>query len=523
MIITEKEKSHVVFSSLFLRHYPKLYEQLHDIMWSYHKGNGVVCHTKDYWVRDFMPVQVDEDVFVKFIFNPDYLQDRKKYITDVDKVIKNCPFAQEYKIVNIPIILDGGNLVFCIGYDCLDETAFVVMTEKVLSENPKLCKEQIEMLFKYAFQEPYLIVVWLPWDKEDTFGHTDGIVRYVGYNALGRPKVLVNLELYDEEIAEQMYDALNQYFEVIELKLSEYHELSWAYINSLQTQDFIIIPGIGNAITDAEALEQYKQLFPEYEGNIYQVQMREFIEEHGGALNCLTWTIQENNLKMLCKGAHIPIVGFEDNKDYPPYQEEIDNLLRKTKLLEIEKQNTAMEKLMKRLIEVNKSLNESELDALFPDLAKFLMGNYCIESKSNKYFINEIEFYFYGDNYDDLRTNKKSTVTYSRNSKAGCWYIHDYGVDLTFESNEKQKYGGGILIRTVEDNDGNVFDGPVKCVNEMWEEAVSAFKATAPNPVIIPEEREIELDEPTLRKAVGKDDSHNKLWRFTVKGKKVSK
>ena len=317
MIITEKEKSLAVFSSLFFRHYPAIEEQLHGIMRSYHKGVRMVCHTKDYWVRDFMPIQVDEDVFVKFIFNPDYLQDRKKYITDVDKVIKNCPFAQKYKIVNIPIILDGGNLVFCKGYE---GTAYVVMTEKVLAENPKLCKEQIEMLFKYAFQKPNLIIVWLPWDKEDTFGHTDGIVRYVGPNTLGRPKVLVNLELYDEEIAEQMYDALSEHFDVIELKLSEFSDLSWAYINCLQTQDFIILPGIGNTITDAEALKQYKELFPEYKGHIYQVQMREFIEEHEGALNCLTWTISENNLKMLNKGAHIPFVGLEDNKDCPHYQ-----------------------------------------------------------------------------------------------------------------------------------------------------------------------------------------------------------
>ena len=320
MIITENEKIKVFFSSLFFRHYPELEEQLHGILCSYHIGVGKVCHTKDYWLRDFMPVQVDEDVFVKFIFNPDYLQDKQKYITDVDKVIKNCPFAQEYKILNIPIILDGGNLVFCKGYEGHEETAFVVMTEKVLAENPQLCKEQIETLFKDAFQEPNLIIVWLPWDKEDTFGHTDGIVRYVGYNTLGRPKVLVNLELYDEEIAEQMYDALSEHFDVIELKLSEYGDLSWAYINSLQTQDFIILPGIGNAITDAEALKQYKELFPEYKDNIYQVQMREFIEEHGGALNCLTWTIKENYQKNLCKGAQIPLAGLEDNKDCPHHK-----------------------------------------------------------------------------------------------------------------------------------------------------------------------------------------------------------
>ena len=194
------------------------------------------------------------------------------------------------------------------------------MTEKVLAENPQLCKKQIEKLFKDAFLEPNLIIVWLPWDKEDTFGHTDGIVRYVGYNTLGRPKVLVNLELYDEKIAEQMYDALSEHFDVIELELSEYDDLSWAYINCLQTQDFIIIPGIGNTITDAEALKQYKELFPEYKGHIYQVQMREFIEEHGGALNCLTWTIKENHQKNLCKGVQIPLAGLEDNKDCPHYQ-----------------------------------------------------------------------------------------------------------------------------------------------------------------------------------------------------------
>ena len=169
------------------------------------------------------------------------------------------------------------------------------------------------------------------------------------------------------------------------------------------------------------------------------------------------------------------------------------------------------------------NMNTKDIEDRFEQIALMVFESFAIQKGEKKCLFKEIEFYFYGANYDDLRINKKSTVTYPRNANAGCWYIHDYGVDLTFESNEKQKFGGGILIRTVEDNYGNVFDGPVKCVNEMWEEAVCAFKETAPNPVVIPEKRIIELDEPTLRIAVGKDDSHKKLWRFTVKGKKVSK
>ena len=188
------------------------------------------------------------------------------------------------------------------------------MTEKVFSENSTFSKEQIECLLKCAFMSPDLTIVWLPWDKGDTFGHTDGILKYVGINKSGKPQVLVNLELYDDNIAQKMYSSLEQYFEVIELKLSKYDDLSWAYINSLQTCDFIIIPGLNDDITDAEALAQYKQLFPQYEDNIYQVQMGDFIAEHGGALNCLTWTIYENYLKVLAKCARIPIMSLEDFK-----------------------------------------------------------------------------------------------------------------------------------------------------------------------------------------------------------------
>lgn len=301
MIITEKAKTKVVFSSLLDRHYPELFMQLCNIMWDYHRGTGFVCHTKDYWVRDFMPVQVYQNVFAKFIFNPDYLQDKKMYITDVDKVINNCPFIKDFIFVNIPLVMDGGNMVFCKGYDGIEETSFVIMTEKVLYENPYYDKDSIEALLKCAFVESDLTIVWIPWDKEDTFGHTDGIVRYIGHNTLGRPRVLVNLELYEDEIANQMYGALAEHFEVIELKLSEYDDLSWAYINCLQTADFIIIPGIGNDVTDAEAIKQYNELFPSYKDHIYMVQMRDFIAEQGGALNCLTWTFNENTLEAILK------------------------------------------------------------------------------------------------------------------------------------------------------------------------------------------------------------------------------
>ena len=92
----------------------------------------------------------------------------------------------------------------------------------------------------------------------------------------------------------KMRNILMEHFYVIELNLSEYNELSWAYINALQTRDVIIVPGIGNTKLDNEAMSQFIALYPDYRGRIYQVQMKEIIEKWGGALNCSTWTISED-------------------------------------------------------------------------------------------------------------------------------------------------------------------------------------------------------------------------------------
>ena len=107
----------------------------------------------------------------------------------------------------------------------------------------------------------------------------------------GRPVVLTNLSLYEPDHEDEMRSILKSHFELVELNLSESDDLSWAYINMLQTRDVIIVAGIENPISDKEALEQIRSLYPEYKDKIYQVQMREFIAKGGSALNCCTWTI----------------------------------------------------------------------------------------------------------------------------------------------------------------------------------------------------------------------------------------
>lgn len=95
-----------------------------------------------------------------------------------------------------------------------------------------------------------------------------------------------------------------------------------------------------------------------------------------------------------------------------------------------------MEELKRTLESIVPTLDKQELDSRFPQIAEFLMKNYGIESRGEIYLLNEIEFYYFDSLYNDFRIgSNKTRITYGRNADAGCWFIHDYGVDLTFNSN----------------------------------------------------------------------------------------
>ena len=96
----------------------------------------------------------------------------------------------------------------------------------------------------------------------------------------------------------------------------------------------------------------------------------------------------------------------------------------------------------------------SKFESIFKGIAKNLLNNFVIRKGENLYRMVEIEFYY----------NLTDTVhiTYKRMAEAGEWFNHDFGVDLTFKSNDKSY--GGILIRSVHsvEPDEIFCNGPLK-------------------------------------------------------------
>ena len=106
--------------------------------------------------------------------------------------------------------------------------------------------------------------------------------------------------------------------------------------------------------------------------------------------------------------------------------------------------------------------------ACFTSLANDIIKKYCIVCGDKKYRFAEIEFYYYDKN-NKLFDEEWNHRTYPRTEKkAGELFFHYSGVDICFDSSFEKGYFGGILIRSLFDEEENHYiTGPLLCANEI--------------------------------------------------------
>ena len=277
-MLTDHLTNTVYFSSLLPEKCPVLNTHLvdalqkHDIPYSYLSG------TKDIWCRDFMPIQIEEDRFVFYKYTPNYLKDAFWLQTNTKEVFHAGVNHLEHILqnaVSIDLVLDGGNVVKC------GDT--IVMTEKVFVENKNISHAKVEEILKEAFQ---CNLLFLPWDHQEKYGHSDGIVHYAGDGKV----LLTNYDDISPYYYSRFCKALEKHYEIIPLKYKTklQHARNWAYINFLQIGDLVIVPQLGLE-EDEQALEQIGNALPGC--NVVGIPALEAIRR-GGALNCISWNIK---------------------------------------------------------------------------------------------------------------------------------------------------------------------------------------------------------------------------------------
>ena len=223
------------------------------------------------WVRDYMPIQLEKDLFLQYRYDPDYLKGYPAYMPDYRAICKDLGL----QCITTDIILDGGNVI-----KCADK---VIMTDKIFKENPRYQKDQLIDTIENLFRAELVII---PWDRYEMFGHADGMVRYIDGNRV----LLNNYVNFDPGLRKRLFDALSPHFDVVELnyKAVRPSKMSWVFLNYLQVGDCLFVPWL--PILENKAAEApLQEVFDGY--RIHMVGGIEEVAYEGGALNCVSWNI----------------------------------------------------------------------------------------------------------------------------------------------------------------------------------------------------------------------------------------
>ena len=276
---TDNLTNTVYFSDLLPKKCPILNHHIVEALDANKIRYAYLSETKDIWCRDFMPIQIDEDRFVCYKYTPNYLQSPyyRSLQTNPEKVFQAPQNRLEQvtqNAITIELVIDGGNVVKC------GDT--VVMTEKVFVENKDKTRTEVERILKDAFR---CDILFLPWDRKETFGHSDGIVHYAGDGKI----LLTNYDDSSLYYFRRFRKVLEKHFEVFPLKYAtkRRHAHSWAYINFLQIGKLVLVPQLGLE-EDGQALEQIANALPDCE--LVGISSLEAVRR-GGGLNCISWNI----------------------------------------------------------------------------------------------------------------------------------------------------------------------------------------------------------------------------------------
>jgi agmatine/peptidylarginine deiminase len=147
-----------------LRRYPDVAKSIVGALGEYGINHKIIKGTKNIWVRDYMPLQVD-DRYVKFIY--------KGYGASYDKYPQlyapdSC-FGFLSNVVLSDIVLDGGN--------CQRYGNKAIITDIIFKQNPNIDRDKLMEKLSSLLRSDIIIIPREPGDN--TIGHSDGILKFI--------------------------------------------------------------------------------------------------------------------------------------------------------------------------------------------------------------------------------------------------------------------------------------------------------------------------------------------------------
>lgn len=279
-MITDSQSNKLFLADCLPSKHPMFFEHFKSLLTKNQISIELLQNTKDIWAVDYMPIQVTNEKFVQFVYNPDYLQSKnaRKTISDVDAICDNINLIRQKS----KIVLDGGNVV--------KSANKVIMCDKVFDENPNYKRKELINELVNLFEIDRLLLV--PTQPKDYFGHADAMIRFIDDHT-----VIVNDYSNEKKPFQRAFKIAieNAGLNYIEIPYNlEYNKKDdgsiGCYMNYLQMSNLIVVPTFGIP-EDEIAVRMFEDIF---RGSAIETIDSREIAEKGGVLNCITWNIKIN-------------------------------------------------------------------------------------------------------------------------------------------------------------------------------------------------------------------------------------
>lgn len=276
-MITDRETNILYLSPLLEVDYPSFSKEFFSKLNKYKVDLKFIPHTKDVWCRDYMPIQIRENSFARFTYDPPYLKNDKPFISDNIAISTSMELQEVYHSI---LKVEGGNIV--------KSNNKVITTSRIFKDNPEIEKDwMVESIRDFLSVDEVIII---PEQPKDFTGHSDGMVRFIDDET-----VMINdyQDEEDREFVEKFYKVLAEHqLKIIEIPTSMYSnktskDATGCYINYLQVGKIIFLP-VFDRKEDKKVEDMFNTIFKIHD--IVPVISNELAEE-GGILNCISWNI----------------------------------------------------------------------------------------------------------------------------------------------------------------------------------------------------------------------------------------
>ena len=276
--------TNIVYISDILRkdsRYSESYKSLIKIFDECNIKYNFIRGAKDIWCRDYMPIQINDNDFVQFRYDPLYLKGYDNIKTNTVEVNILNNINPSYS----NIIIDGGNIV-----NWCDKA---IITDRVFDDNLGFKKKDIIDIIEQTLNCEVIII---PQIKNDLTGHSDGLVRFINGDTLVGTDRNLEYKYWTKKMKKILKKYKLNYIDVPTFHDSNKkypHSAIGCYVNYLEINKYIILPIFEMNEKDDEAVDLFSQIFKD---RIIKTVNINDIAVWGGLLNCITWNIKKEHI-----------------------------------------------------------------------------------------------------------------------------------------------------------------------------------------------------------------------------------